>query len=115
MGSVVVANAWAIARDPANYDDPLKFNPERFLKRGELDPANYVFGFGRRCVSLFSLKYVMTYTIFNLIPESAWVLTSRKMKCGYLLYACFGGSTFPSRRIMTGVKWNRMCSSHPAL
>lgn len=47
-GSVVVANAWAIARDPANYDDPLKFNPERFLKRGELDPANYVFGFGRR-------------------------------------------------------------------
>jgi cytochrome P450 len=53
-GSIVLANAWAIARDPANYDEPLKFMPERFLNTRELDPANYVFGFGRRCVSAFS-------------------------------------------------------------
>jgi len=55
-GSIVLANACAIARDPANYEDPLKFMPERFLKPGVLDPANYVFGFGRRCVSAFSLE-----------------------------------------------------------
>ncbi|KIM75758.1 hypothetical protein PILCRDRAFT_826914 [Piloderma croceum F 1598] len=46
--SIVLANAWAIVRDPANYEDPLKFMPERFLKPEALDPANYVFGFGRR-------------------------------------------------------------------
>ena len=86
-GSVLVANVWAVARDPANYDDPLKFKPERFLKPGELDPVNYVFGFGRRWVSLFSAKYLIQYILFDLRLESARVLALRKMKCGYLLHA----------------------------
>jgi cytochrome P450 len=41
--------------DPDVYKDPEIFNPERFLKDGELDldtksPDSVVFGFGRRYV-----------------------------------------------------------------
>ena len=43
----------AYARDPKIYHDPETFNPERFLKDGQLDPdafdpATIVFGSGRR-------------------------------------------------------------------
>jgi cytochrome P450 len=42
-----------ILQDPKFYKDPSVFNPERFLKDGELDPsvrdpAVATFGFGRR-------------------------------------------------------------------
>ncbi|KAI0762207.1 cytochrome P450 [Fomes fomentarius] len=53
-GATVVANIWAISRDPETYPDPESFTPERFLDgEGKLDvegkdPANYAFGFGRR-------------------------------------------------------------------
>jgi len=51
-GAIVIANIWAMSRDQARYPDPDKFIPERFLdKEGKLtddDPAQYIFGFGRR-------------------------------------------------------------------
>ncbi|KAJ6580680.1 cytochrome P450 [Mycena capillaripes] len=52
-GSVVVGNAWAILNDEEAYPDPQKFNPERFLLDGKLNPAIRdpevaAFGFGRR-------------------------------------------------------------------
>jgi cytochrome P450 len=38
-----------MSRDPRNYNNPDKFNPERFLgPEPELDPRKYIFGFGRR-------------------------------------------------------------------
>jgi cytochrome P450 len=41
-----------ISRDPRNYKDPFVFNPSRFLgSEPELDPNEYVFGFGRRVCS----------------------------------------------------------------
>jgi len=52
-GSLVIGNAWAILHDESVYKDPGTFNPDRFLKDGELDPdirppEVAAFGFGRR-------------------------------------------------------------------
>lgn len=47
----------AIMHDPETFPEPDKFVPERFLSDGQLnqevlDPAEVVFGFGRRCVNV---------------------------------------------------------------
>ncbi len=71
-GSLVYANIWYVIRrsippetqphghiidrkmlhDPAVYDQPFEFKPERFIrtdaKEPELDPYKMTFGFGRR-------------------------------------------------------------------
>ncbi|KAJ7250572.1 cytochrome P450 [Mycena rebaudengoi] len=51
-GSIVVPNTWAMLYDEIAYPDPYKFNPDRFLLNGRLNPAvrdpNLVFGFGKR-------------------------------------------------------------------
>ncbi|KAF7761211.1 hypothetical protein Agabi119p4_10620 [Agaricus bisporus var. burnettii] len=49
----IIGNAWTILHDPELYKDPFIYNPERFLKNGELDPSVRdptiaTFGFGRR-------------------------------------------------------------------
>ncbi|KAL1753731.1 cytochrome P450 [Schizophyllum commune] len=52
--SIVIANVWAMVHDGQVYPEPYAFKPERFLNiDGELDsavrdPADIVFGFGRR-------------------------------------------------------------------
>ncbi|XP_006456366.1 hypothetical protein AGABI2DRAFT_211278 [Agaricus bisporus var. bisporus H97] len=52
-GTYVLGNAWSLLHDPEFYKEPLNFNPDRFLKNGELDPSVRdpsvaSFGFGRR-------------------------------------------------------------------
>ncbi|EIW84513.1 cytochrome P450 [Coniophora puteana RWD-64-598 SS2] len=50
-GTAIVANVWALSRDPIKYPSPETFNPDRFLTpTGELteDEFRYPFGFGRR-------------------------------------------------------------------
>ncbi|KAI0629120.1 cytochrome P450 [Trametes polyzona] len=52
-GSIVIPNQWAMSRDPSHYPDSENFDPGRFLTEGKLDPtvrdpADFVFGFGRR-------------------------------------------------------------------
>ncbi|KAF6811009.1 cytochrome p450 oxidoreductase [Colletotrichum plurivorum] len=50
--SILVANVWRFTRDPAIYQDPLEFRPERHLsidsREPETDPRKLSFGFGRR-------------------------------------------------------------------
>ncbi|EMD37797.1 hypothetical protein CERSUDRAFT_154684 [Gelatoporia subvermispora B] len=52
-GSLVVANIRALLYDEIVYPGPSRFNPDRFIKNGELDPnvpdpTTAAFGFGRR-------------------------------------------------------------------
>lgn len=48
-GANVIANLWAIGRDPDVYTDANTFYRDRFLGPSpETDPRSFVFGFGRR-------------------------------------------------------------------
>ncbi|KAF9476783.1 cytochrome P450 [Pholiota conissans] len=52
-GSMVIANSWAILHDETVYPDPFTFNPDRFIKDGQLDssvpdPGLACWGYGRR-------------------------------------------------------------------
>ncbi|KAK0450595.1 cytochrome P450 [Desarmillaria tabescens] len=51
-GTVILANIWKMLHDPTVYNEPFKFNPDRFIrtdnKESELDPYKIAFGFGRR-------------------------------------------------------------------
>ncbi|THH09109.1 hypothetical protein EW146_g8789 [Bondarzewia mesenterica] len=66
--SLVFANIWTILRDEKLFPQPDKFMPERFVDAPkdlleQIDPNNYVFGFGRRiCPGM------------HLIDSSIWLL-----------------------------------------
>ncbi|KAF4120606.1 Cytochrome P450, partial [Geosmithia morbida] len=51
-GSILFANIWHFTHDPEVYEDPMSFNPERFLAKDGHEPApdprTLIFGFGRR-------------------------------------------------------------------
>ncbi|CAL8156636.1 unnamed protein product [Prunus armeniaca] len=78
-GSRVLVNAWAIHRDPSNWEDPLDFDPNRFL-RGKWDYSgrdfNYLpFGSGRRiCVGTAMAERMMVYTLATLLHSFDWKL-----------------------------------------
>ncbi|KAJ7257217.1 cytochrome P450 [Mycena haematopus] len=50
--SLIIANIWKMTHDPERYEDPMVFNPSRFIETGEKeaeqDPARICFGYGRR-------------------------------------------------------------------
>ncbi|KAK9152891.1 hypothetical protein Sjap_000371 [Stephania japonica] len=48
-GTIIVANAWAIHRDPKVWPEPNKFMPERFMQEEGIDKFKFMpFGIGRR-------------------------------------------------------------------
>jgi len=73
-GTTVMANQWAMSYNPEIHEDPLGFNPERWLPReddgegrGPL-PHNYVFGFGRRaCVGQKWAEHLLFITIATML------------------------------------------------
>ncbi|KAJ3540047.1 hypothetical protein NMY22_g4464 [Coprinellus aureogranulatus] len=77
-GTIVVANIWHMANDPATYDNPSEFIPERHIKDGEidkdvLDPSSLVFGFGRRYACLQSVcpgRHMAIDTLFMLFSST---------------------------------------------
>nr|AHY35314.1 flavonoid 3'-hydroxylase 2 [Morus notabilis] len=89
-GTTLLVNVWAIARDPAEWTDPLLFRPERFLPGGEKAEVDVrgndfeviPFGSGRRmCVGMSlglrtvqlltaSLVHAFNFGLANgLVPE----------------------------------------------
>ncbi|CAN6167100.1 unnamed protein product [Urochloa humidicola] len=78
-GTVVFVNMWGIGRDPAVWDAPEEFRPERFLEtkidmRGQ-DFELLPFGSGRRMCPGYSLALrVMALGLANLIHGFAWRL-----------------------------------------
>lgn len=79
-GSLVFGNAWSILHDPKEYPDPERFNPERFLEDGRInpnvrDPRVAAFGFGRRiCPGRFLSDRMMfslvtsVLSVFDIAP-----------------------------------------------
>ncbi|KAL2489413.1 Cytochrome [Forsythia ovata] len=89
-GTQVIINAWAIARDPMQWENPEEFNPERFFKNMALDFRGFnfeyiPFGAGRRgcpgitfamAVNEFALAKLMHNFDFSLpIGVKEWDMT----------------------------------------
>ncbi|OJT08570.1 O-methylsterigmatocystin oxidoreductase [Trametes pubescens] len=93
-GSIVMVNVWAISRDPTAYPDPETFNPDRFLKDGELyagalDPYSYIFGFGRR-YAVFIHGFLNVYSnlaYIRVCPGRHLADASLFLTCAAILHA----------------------------
>ncbi|XP_043697374.1 geraniol 8-hydroxylase-like [Telopea speciosissima] len=80
--SKVMVNAWAIQRDPMVWDNPLEFQPERFLRSGrdEYDfngkDFRYIpFGSGRRvCVGIPMAERMVPYLLASVLHSFQWKL-----------------------------------------
>ncbi|KAJ7252463.1 cytochrome P450 [Mycena rebaudengoi] len=71
-GSIIIPNIWAMLYDEIAYPDPHKFNPDRFLLNGRLNPAvrdpSIVFGFGRRvCPGRHMAQSTLWITVASLL------------------------------------------------
>lgn len=78
--TLLLINQWAIHRDPATYDRPEEFNPERFVKHPEISVmgAHYQllpFGTGRRiCPGLPLAMEVIAIVVAHLVHSFDWSL-----------------------------------------
>ncbi|KAK9143405.1 hypothetical protein Syun_012805 [Stephania yunnanensis] len=78
-GARVFINVWAIHRDPSIWDNPLEFNPKRFLN-GKWDfngtDFNYFpFGSGRRrCAGIPMAERMFMYELATLLHSFDWEL-----------------------------------------
>ncbi|KAL4255209.1 cytochrome P450 monooxygenase [Pleurotus pulmonarius] len=71
-GSTVFVNIWALLRDEEIYPNPDTFDPERFLKIGEINPNTLDpipnFGFGRRiCTGRFFAMDSLSISIASIL------------------------------------------------
>ncbi|KAI3822908.1 hypothetical protein L1987_10509 [Smallanthus sonchifolius] len=82
-GCTVILNAWAIHRNPQYWDNPLEFNPERFLtdldtKKWDYHGNNmnfFPFGSGRRlCSGLPLAEKMQMFILATLLHSFDWSL-----------------------------------------
>ncbi|KAG6636985.1 flavonoid 3'-monooxygenase CYP75B137-like [Carya illinoinensis] len=96
-GSRVFVNVWAIQRDPAIWENPLEFDPQRFFNSSKWDYTgsdfNYFpFGSGRRiCAGTAMAERMVMYSLATLLHSFDWKLPpgDQKLdlseKCGIVL------------------------------
>ncbi|XP_012853164.1 PREDICTED: cytochrome P450 71A8-like, partial [Erythranthe guttata] len=78
-GTMVIVNGWAIGRDPASWNEPEKFDPDRFLDSRVdyqgLDFELIPFGAGRRgCPGISYAIVTDEFLLANLVREFDWKL-----------------------------------------
>ncbi|XP_022865123.1 cytochrome P450 71A8-like [Olea europaea var. sylvestris] len=78
-GTVVIINVWAIGRDPAYWDDPEKFEPDRFFNSSvDFKGLHYQFipfGGGRRiCPGIGFAMETVKLVLANLVHKFDWEL-----------------------------------------
>ncbi|XP_076913434.1 cytochrome P450 76C1-like [Bidens hawaiensis] len=78
-GCNVFVNVWSIQRDPRYWDNPLEFNPDRFLKNHWDYSGNnlkyFPFGSGRRhCPGLPLGEKMLMYVLASLLHSFDWSL-----------------------------------------
>ncbi|CAH1415618.1 unnamed protein product [Lactuca virosa] len=86
-GSNVYLNVWAIHRDPQYWENPLEFDPNRFLMadgRNKYDYSGYntnflPFGSGRRgCPGVPLGEKMLLYLLASLLHSFNWILPNNK-------------------------------------
>ncbi|MCO5611214.1 hypothetical protein L7F22_065465 [Adiantum nelumboides] len=79
----VLVNTWAIGRDPNVWDDPLQFDPNRFMEKGRCSHVNVhgrhfellPFGSGKRKCPGLSLSLLTVHTVIaSLVQAFDWQL-----------------------------------------
>lgn len=88
-GSNVFLNVWAIQRDPKYWDNPLEFNPNRFLNHDGTTNTKFdynglntnflAFGAGRRrCPGVPLSEKMLMYLLASLLHSFNWTLPDVK-------------------------------------
>ncbi|KAF8974973.1 cytochrome P450 [Cyathus striatus] len=91
--SIVIPHMWHITHDPVTYHNPSQFLPSRFIsehsKPPELDPATFMYGFGKRVCPGITLAQdivfiasVMTLTVFK-IEKMDEMSSDTEFKCEF--------------------------------
>ncbi|KAM3709667.1 hypothetical protein ACB098_02G191200 [Castanea mollissima] len=78
-GSRIFVNVWAIQRDPSIWENPLNFDPERFLESkwdySGSDFNYFPFGSGRRiCAGTAMAERMVMYSLATLLHSFDWKL-----------------------------------------